>query len=113
MRNSFTIAASEQAKIPALAAPPAASLTLNGYTSEEGGSAGNLAIINARITKVKTALQVAAVLALIAVNPAPAWVDVLVYTAVAATLISGVDYFFGLRSMLAEQGTSSHSRSVT
>ena len=65
--------------------------------------------------KVKTALQVAAVLALIAVNPAPAWVDVLVYAAVAATVISGVDYFFGLRSMLAEreQGASSHSRSVT
>jgi len=63
--------------------------------------------------KVKTALQVAAVLALIAVNPATVWVDVLVYTAVAATVISGVDYFFGLRSMLSEQGASSHSRSVT
>ena len=68
--------------------------------------------------KVKTilqvaALQVAAVLALIVANPAPAWVDVLVYAAVAATVISGVDYFFGLRSMLAEQGASSHSRSVT
>jgi CDP-diacylglycerol--glycerol-3-phosphate 3-phosphatidyltransferase len=63
--------------------------------------------------KVKTALQVAAVLALIAVNPATVWVDVLVYTAVAATVISGFDYFFGLRSMLAEQGASSHSRSVT
>jgi CDP-diacylglycerol--glycerol-3-phosphate 3-phosphatidyltransferase len=63
--------------------------------------------------KVKTALQVAAVLALIAVNPATVWVDVLVYTAVAATVISGFDYFFGLRAMLAEQGASSHSRSVT
>src|SRR3954469_24313457 len=53
--------------------------------------------------KVKTALQVAAVFALIVVNPAPAWVDVLVYLAVAATVISGVDYFFGLRGMLEEQ----------
>jgi CDP-diacylglycerol--glycerol-3-phosphate 3-phosphatidyltransferase len=53
--------------------------------------------------KVKTALQVAAVFALIVANPAPAWVDVLVYLAVAATVISGVDYFFGLRGMLEEQ----------
>jgi CDP-diacylglycerol--glycerol-3-phosphate 3-phosphatidyltransferase len=47
--------------------------------------------------KVKTVLQIAAVIALIAANPAPAWVDALVYLAVAATLISGADYFFGLR----------------
>src|SRR3954451_10056827 len=53
--------------------------------------------------KVKNGLQVAAVFALIVVTPAPAWVDVLVYVAVAATVISGVDYFFGLRGMLEEQ----------
>jgi CDP-diacylglycerol--glycerol-3-phosphate 3-phosphatidyltransferase len=47
--------------------------------------------------KAKTVLQIAAVFALIAANPAPAWVDALVYLAVAATLISGADYFFGLR----------------
>src|SRR5438034_11382845 len=53
--------------------------------------------------KVKTALQIAAVFALIVVNPAPTWVNVLVYAAVAATVISGVDYFFGLRAMIDEQ----------
>ena len=53
--------------------------------------------------KVKTVLQIAAVFALIAANPAPAWVDVLVYLAVAATVISGADYFFGLRKRLAER----------
>jgi CDP-diacylglycerol---glycerol-3-phosphate 3-phosphatidyltransferase len=53
--------------------------------------------------KIKTILQVAAVFALIATNPAPAWVDVLVYVAVAMTVISGVDYFFGLRRRLEEQ----------
>jgi CDP-diacylglycerol--glycerol-3-phosphate 3-phosphatidyltransferase len=47
--------------------------------------------------KVKTALQVAAVIALIAVDPATAAVDVLVYAAVAATIVSGADYFFGVR----------------
>jgi len=52
--------------------------------------------------KVKTVLQIAAVFALIAVDPAPAWVDALVYLAVAVTLISGADYFLGLRKRLAE-----------
>lgn len=47
--------------------------------------------------KVKTVLQIAAVFALIAANPAPLGVDVLVYLAVAATVISGADYFLGLR----------------
>jgi CDP-diacylglycerol--glycerol-3-phosphate 3-phosphatidyltransferase len=53
--------------------------------------------------KAKTVLQIAAVIALIADNPAPAWVDVLVYLAVAATVISGADYFFGLRRHLEEE----------
>jgi CDP-diacylglycerol---glycerol-3-phosphate 3-phosphatidyltransferase len=47
--------------------------------------------------KLKTSLQVAAIFALIIWEPAPAWVDGLVYLAVAVTVISGVDYFFGLR----------------
>jgi CDP-diacylglycerol---glycerol-3-phosphate 3-phosphatidyltransferase len=47
--------------------------------------------------KVKTVLQIAAVFALIAANPAPMWVDALVYLAVATTVLSGADYFFGLR----------------
>jgi len=50
--------------------------------------------------KVKTVLQIAAVIALIATNPAPTWVDALVYLAVAATVISGADYFLGLRRRL-------------
>jgi CDP-diacylglycerol--glycerol-3-phosphate 3-phosphatidyltransferase len=50
--------------------------------------------------KVKTALQVAAILALIAVDPATLAVDLLVYAAVAVTIISGVDYFFGVRRTL-------------
>jgi CDP-diacylglycerol--glycerol-3-phosphate 3-phosphatidyltransferase len=50
--------------------------------------------------KAKTVLQIAAVFALIAANPAPLWVDVLVYVAVAVTVISGADYFFGLRKRI-------------
>ena len=39
----------------------------------------------------------------IAANPAPTWVNVLVYLAVAATLISGADYFLGLRRRIEEE----------
>jgi CDP-diacylglycerol--glycerol-3-phosphate 3-phosphatidyltransferase len=53
--------------------------------------------------KVKTTLQVAAVFALIAWDPAPLAVDILVYAAVAATVISGLDYFFGLRRRMEQQ----------
>jgi CDP-diacylglycerol--glycerol-3-phosphate 3-phosphatidyltransferase len=60
-------------------------------------------IAASRLGKVKTVLQIAAVIALIAADPAPAWVDILVYLAVAATLISGADYFFGLRKRIEEQ----------
>ena len=57
--------------------------------------------------KVKTALQVAAIIALIATDPAPLGVDILVYAAVAVTVASGIDYFFGFRRMLESAGTSS------
>ena len=54
--------------------------------------------------KAKTMVQVAAIFFLIAVGePSPAWVDGLVYAAVAVTIVSGVDYFFGLRRVLRER----------
>jgi CDP-diacylglycerol--glycerol-3-phosphate 3-phosphatidyltransferase len=53
--------------------------------------------------KLKTILQVAAVFALIMFEPAPLAVDLLVYAAVAMTVISGADYFFGLRRRIAEE----------
>jgi CDP-diacylglycerol--glycerol-3-phosphate 3-phosphatidyltransferase len=62
--------------------------------------------------KVKTALQVTAIFALIAFDPSPAWVDVLLYVAVAMTVISGADYFFGLRRRLAEARTAVKSEQV-
>ncbi len=64
--------------------------------------------------KVKTIVQVAAIFFLIAFDPTPVWVDGLVYAAVAVTIVSGVDYFFGLRRSLrraqAAPAASSHSR---
>ena len=47
--------------------------------------------------KVKTCLQIAAVLAVIAVHGRPAWVSALLYATVVVTVLSGLDYFFGLR----------------
>jgi CDP-diacylglycerol--glycerol-3-phosphate 3-phosphatidyltransferase len=54
--------------------------------------------------KVKTVLQIGAVFALITFNPAPIWVDGLVYAAVLATVVSGLDYFFGLRRRIDDKG---------
>ncbi len=53
--------------------------------------------------KAKTTTQVVAIFFLIAIGePTPAWVDGLVYGMVAITIVSGVDYFFGLRRVLRE-----------
>jgi CDP-diacylglycerol---glycerol-3-phosphate 3-phosphatidyltransferase len=52
--------------------------------------------------KVKTIVQVAVIFLLIAVNDSPAWLNALVYAMVAITIVSGVDYFFGLRRLLRE-----------
>jgi CDP-diacylglycerol--glycerol-3-phosphate 3-phosphatidyltransferase len=51
--------------------------------------------------KAKTIVQVAAIFCLIAFGE-QGWVDALVYGAVAITIVSGVDYFFGLRRVLRE-----------
>jgi CDP-diacylglycerol---glycerol-3-phosphate 3-phosphatidyltransferase len=53
--------------------------------------------------KLKTAMQIAMVLALIAVDGSPLWVDLLVYATVAVTVLSGADYFFGLRRLLRDR----------
>jgi CDP-diacylglycerol--glycerol-3-phosphate 3-phosphatidyltransferase len=53
--------------------------------------------------KAKTIVQVAAIfLLIVAGDPSPAWVDGVVYGAVAITIVSGVDYFFGLRRVMRE-----------
>jgi CDP-diacylglycerol--glycerol-3-phosphate 3-phosphatidyltransferase len=62
------------------------------------------AIIPASILgKIKTVIQVVAVMALIAANdPHATWVDVLVGLMVAATVASGVDYFLNVRREIEE-----------
>jgi CDP-diacylglycerol---glycerol-3-phosphate 3-phosphatidyltransferase len=65
---------------------------LRGVAAEQG-----VVIQASWLGKLKTMLQVAAIICLIAVDPAPLGIDLLVYAAVAVTVISGVDYFFGFR----------------
>jgi CDP-diacylglycerol--glycerol-3-phosphate 3-phosphatidyltransferase len=62
--------------------------------------------------KLKTAMQIAMVLALIAVDTSPAWVDALVYATVAITVASGIDYFFNFRALVHAR-PSSHPRAET
>jgi len=52
--------------------------------------------------KAKTMVQVLVIFLLILVDPAPAWLNGLVYVMVAVTVISGIDYFFGMRRLLRE-----------
>jgi CDP-diacylglycerol---glycerol-3-phosphate 3-phosphatidyltransferase len=52
--------------------------------------------------KAKTMVQVAAIFAVIAFETTPLAVDALVYAAVAITVVSGADYFFGVRRRMDE-----------
>ena len=72
--------------------------------SRVAASGQGVVIAANRWGKVKTATQVATIFLLIAVHGSPAWLDALVYLTVAITVISGVDYFFGLRRRLGERG---------
>jgi CDP-diacylglycerol--glycerol-3-phosphate 3-phosphatidyltransferase len=56
--------------------------------------------------KLKTTTQVAMVLALIWVDRPARWVDILVYVTVAVTVLSGAEYFYKLRKLLAPSSQS-------
>jgi CDP-diacylglycerol--glycerol-3-phosphate 3-phosphatidyltransferase len=56
--------------------------------------------------KLKTAIQVAMVMSLIAVHGHPLWVSLLVYATVAVTVLSGADYFFGLRRAISDRSAT-------
>ena len=62
-----------------------------------GASQAGVVMSASTFGKVKTCLQIAAVLAVIAVHGRPAWVSALLYATVVVTVLSGLDYFFGLR----------------
>jgi CDP-diacylglycerol--glycerol-3-phosphate 3-phosphatidyltransferase len=52
--------------------------------------------------KVKTCLQIAAILSVIAVHGQPLWLSALLYVTVLVTVLSGLDYFFGLRRRMQQ-----------
>jgi CDP-diacylglycerol--glycerol-3-phosphate 3-phosphatidyltransferase len=51
--------------------------------------------------KLKTAVQIATIMAAIAVSGSPVWLQAMTYAMVAVTVVSGLDYFFGLRRHMA------------
>jgi CDP-diacylglycerol--glycerol-3-phosphate 3-phosphatidyltransferase len=57
-----------------------------------------------QLGRLKTVLQVAMIMCLIAVGGDPAWLDGLVYVTVAVTILSGADYVFGLRRHMRAAG---------
>jgi CDP-diacylglycerol--glycerol-3-phosphate 3-phosphatidyltransferase len=65
------------------------------------GSQQGTVISASLLGKLKTAVQVAMVIALIAVHGHPLWLWLLIYATVFVTVLSGADYFFGLRRHLA------------
>jgi CDP-diacylglycerol--glycerol-3-phosphate 3-phosphatidyltransferase len=67
------------------------------------GTQQGLVISASALGKVKTAVQVVMVMVLIAVHGRPLWVSLIVYATVFVTVLSGADYFFGLRRQLSRR----------
>jgi len=67
-----------------------------------GATQAGVIMAASNLGKLKTCVQIAAILGVIAVRGRPTWLEVLVYAAVAITVVSGLDYFFGLRRRLAQ-----------
>jgi CDP-diacylglycerol---glycerol-3-phosphate 3-phosphatidyltransferase len=65
------------------------------------GAQQGIVIPAGQLGKLKTALQVLMVICLIAFTSRPAIITALVYLTVAITVLSGADYFFGLRRRLS------------
>ncbi|MGH2865981.1 MAG: CDP-diacylglycerol--glycerol-3-phosphate 3-phosphatidyltransferase [Solirubrobacteraceae bacterium] len=64
--------------------------------------------------KLKTATQVLMVMALIAFDGRSAWITALIYVTVVVTVLSGADFFFGLRRRLGEKtAASAHTHAET
>jgi CDP-diacylglycerol---glycerol-3-phosphate 3-phosphatidyltransferase len=71
-----------------------------------GASQAGLVMPASNFGKLKTCLQIATILAVIAVHHHPAWLDVLIYVTVVVTVASGLDYFFGMRRRVERARTS-------
>jgi CDP-diacylglycerol---glycerol-3-phosphate 3-phosphatidyltransferase len=68
-----------------------------------GATQAKVVIEASMFGKVKTCVQIAAILAVIAFHRhQPVWVGLLIYLTVVVTVLSGLDYFFGLRKRIQE-----------
>ena len=67
-----------------------------------GATQAGVVIAASMFGKVKTCMQIAAILAVIAVQGQPLWVSLLLYATVVVTVLSGLDYFFGLRRQMQQ-----------
>jgi CDP-diacylglycerol---glycerol-3-phosphate 3-phosphatidyltransferase len=77
------------------------------------GTQQGVVIPASMLGKLKTVVQVAMVMCLIAVGPhPPLWATLLVYVTVVVTVLSGADYFFGLRRHLQGSASSQARRVV-
>jgi CDP-diacylglycerol---glycerol-3-phosphate 3-phosphatidyltransferase len=76
-----------------------------------GASQAGVVVEASVLGKLKTCLQIAAILAVIAARGSPLWVSLLLYLAVLMTVLSGLDYFFGLRRHLQQAQTRSRASS--
>ncbi len=66
-----------------------------------GANQSGVVIEASMLGNVITCMQIALILALIAVHGEPLWVSLLLYATVIVTVVSGLDFFFGLRRRLA------------
>jgi CDP-diacylglycerol---glycerol-3-phosphate 3-phosphatidyltransferase len=70
-----------------------------------GATQAGVVMAASMLGKVKTCMQIALILALIAVHGQPLWLSLLLYATVLVTIVSGLDFFFGLRRQLARVQT--------
>jgi CDP-diacylglycerol--glycerol-3-phosphate 3-phosphatidyltransferase len=76
------------------------------------GAGQGIVIPASPLGKAKTATQVLMVFCLIAFSPRPLAVSVIVYLTVAVTVLSGADYFFGLRRRISALATEQRERTA-
>jgi CDP-diacylglycerol---glycerol-3-phosphate 3-phosphatidyltransferase len=67
-----------------------------------GATQAGVVMAASNFGKLKTCLQIVTILAVIAVHGHPTWVTVLLYLTVIVTVLSGLDYFFGLRRRMQQ-----------
>lgn len=75
-----------------------------------GATQAGVVMAASNFGKLKTCLQIVAILALIAVHGRPVWVMALLYMAVLVTVLSGLDFFFGLRRRMQQTQTPASER---